>query len=103
MNHKDLFNLLKTVKKNIRCPQCGSEYNFDQIKIRGTAEFIVFLELSCKDHMPVLATVALTPSKLEEEASKVQVDNNDVLATFEFLEKFPGGFDKLFLGKKTGK
>lgn len=96
MNHKELFNLLKTVKKNIRCPQCGKEYEFSQIKIRGMAEYIVFLEFSCSDHMPVLATVAL-PSKLPlQKDEKNKVTSDDVIETYKFLEKFAGGFDKVF-------
>lgn len=96
MNHKELFNLLKTVKKNIHCPQCGKEYEFSQIRIRGIAEYIVFLELSCTDHMPVMATVALSNKfALEDKATK-SINSNDVIETFKFLEKFPGGFDKIF-------
>lgn len=96
MNHKELFKLLKTVKKNIHCPQCGKEYDFSQIKIRGIAEYIVFLELSCKDHMPVMATVALSGKFNLDEKQAVSINSNDVLETFKFLEKFPGGFDKIF-------
>ena len=99
MNHKELFNLLKTVKKNIRCPQCGKEYEFSQIRIRGIADFIVFLELSCKDHMPVMATIALSGKFVSDENKNVTINSDDVLETFKFLEKFPGGFDKIF--KKT--
>ena len=96
MNHKELFNLLKTVKKNIRCPQCGKEYDFSQIRIRGIAEYIVFLELCCKDHMPVMATVALSNKSNSEEDKTVSINSDDVIETFKFLEKFPGGFDKIF-------
>ncbi len=103
MNHRELFNLLKTVKKNIRCPQCGREYNFSQIKIRGIAEFIVFLELSCSDHMPVLATVALSKPNnkpAEPEKNTSVINSDDVIATYQFLEKFSGGFDKIFQNQK---
>lgn len=96
MNHKELFNLLKTVKKNIRCPQCGKEYEFSQIRIRGIAEYVVFLELSCKDHMPVMATVALSGKFSPKEKKTTSINSNDVIDTFKFLEKFPGGFDKIF-------
>ena len=96
MNHKELFNLLKTVKKNIRCPQCGKEYEFSQIRIRGIAEFIVFLELSCKDHMPVMATVAFSGKPALENSKNASINSDDVIETFKFLEKFPGGFDKFF-------
>lgn len=95
MNHQELFKLLKTVKKNIRCPQCGKEYDFSQIKIRGIADFIIFLELSCPNHMPVLATVALN-GKLPEEKIEGKVDNNDVIETYKFLEEFSGSFEKIF-------
>ena len=75
MNHKELYNLLKTVRQNIRCPQCGKQYKFTQIKIRGIADFIVFLELSCDNHMPVLATVALSKkTKGTDDDKNVVID-----------------------------
>lgn len=99
MNHKELFKLLKTIRKNIRCPQCGKEYQFSQIKIRGIAETIVFLELSCPEHMPVLATVALNSKLAPAKPAGKVIDNNDVIATYKFLEKFSGGFRKIFQKK----
>lgn len=96
MNHQELYNLLKTVKKNIRCPQCGKQYDFSQIKIRGISDFVVFLELTCTDHMPVLATVAITGKTEINNFDGVTINNNDVIETYKFLKKFSGGFDKLF-------
>jgi hypothetical protein len=97
MNNKELYKLLQTVQKNIRCPQCGKEYGFSEIKIRGIMDTIVFLELNCAGHMPVLATVTLTKSQMESKAKNNQkVGNNDVLETFKILKNFKGGFDKLF-------
>lgn len=96
MNHLELYNLLKTVQKNVRCPQCGKEYDFSSIKIRGIADFIVFLELNCKDHMPLLATVALTKKIDKEEKPSGKIDSNDIIETYNFLKDFSGGFDKIF-------
>lgn len=99
MNHQELYNLLKTVRKNIRCPQCGKEYGFSEIKIRGIAEFIVFLELHCQNHMPVLATVALS-QKNTLGKNKTVVDSNDVINIYSFLKDFRGGFENIFSGNK---
>lgn len=96
MNHQEIYKLLKTVKKNIRCPQCGKQYDLSQIKIRGITESVIFLELSCRDHMPVLATVAMTGKNVQADNADVIINNNDVIETYKFLEKFSGGFDKLF-------
>lgn len=98
MNHLELFNLLKTVKKNVRCPQCGKPYDFSQIKIRGIAEFVVFLELSCSNHMPLLATVALS-KKMSKNQEKPAINSDDIIEAYKFLEKFNGGFDKIFKDK----
>lgn len=95
MNHQEIYKLLKTVRKNIRCPQCGKEYTFSQIKIRGIAEYIVFLELSCSDHMPVLATVALTKKTPAEKKLRV-INADDVIEMYKFLENFQGGFEQIF-------
>ena len=100
MNHKELYKLLQTVQKNIRCPQCGKEYGFSQIKIRSIMEQIVFLELSCSNHMPVLATVALTKNQIFSETKRSKkVTSDDVLATYNVLKDFKGDFEKIFKKK----
>lgn len=103
MNHKDLYNLLKTVQKNIRCPQCGKQYDFSDIKIRGIADYIAFLELHCTNHMPVLATIALNQGQFESKDQKKSVNSDDVIKTYRFLKGFSGGFDKIFDNKKLNK
>ncbi len=100
MNHQEIYKLLKTVKKNISCPQCGKQYDLSQIKVRGITDSVVFLELCCRTHMPVLATVALTGNKLSDTNSEVLINDDDVIETFKFLENFSGGFDKIFKFKK---
>lgn len=99
MNHKELYDLLKTVRKNIRCPQCGRQYSFSEIRIRGIAEFVIFLELSCSNHMPVLATVATSKKMESKEELKDIVDSNDVIETYKFMNGFSGGFNKIFKDK----
>lgn len=97
MNREELFNLLKTVRQNIRCPQCGKQYSFADIRVRSVAEFVVFLELSCSDHMPVLATVALAKDLSKKDNAKAEaVCNNDIIKTYEFLKDFSGGFQRIF-------
>ena len=94
MNHKDLFKLLQTVHKNVRCPQCGSQYSFSNIKIRGIVDSICFLELHCKDHMPLITTIV--SSDLEEQKDFAPIVVNDVIETHKFLKKFHGGFEEMF-------
>lgn len=96
MNHQELFKLLKTVRKNIRCPQCGKQYNFSDIHVKSIIDFVVFLELNCDNHMPVLATVALTTKNTPSIKNKSKITYNDVIDTYKFLENFSGGFDKIF-------
>lgn len=57
---------------------------------------IAFLELSCGNHMPVLATVALTGKKEALSQEEPGISNNDVIDTYKFLQDFSGGFDKIF-------
>jgi len=102
MNHKELYNLLKTVRKNIRCPQCGKQFDFSQIKIRAIAEFVVFLELLCPDHMPVLATVALQNGKLFDDNKNFGlIDNNDILDAHNTLNSLSGSLESLFTPPKN--
>lgn len=101
MNKEELFNLLKTVRQNIRCPQCGKQYGFSDIRVRSVAEFVVFLELSCSDHMPILATVALSKNFSKKDQIKSEViTGNDIIKTYEFLKDFSGGFQKIFNQEK---
>lgn len=102
MNHLELYKLLKTVQKNVHCPQCGKEYQFSDIKIKGVADFIIFLELNCKDHMPLLATIATSQKPTANSYPTTdQISPNDLIESYKFLEKFNGGFDKLFRDKKS--
>lgn len=97
MNHQELYKLLVTVQKNVRCPQCGKPYDFAAIQIRGIVDALVFLELSCGSHMPLLATVSLskqTPAKLPTGQGKVTPD--DVIETYRIMKNFDGSFEKLF-------
>ena len=94
MNHKDLFKLLLTVHKNVRCPQCGKQYAFSRIKIRGIVDSVCFLELYCSDHMPLITTV-ITPEGANLGVNS-KVVSNDVIETHRFLKKFQGGFEEMF-------
>ncbi len=94
MNHQDLFKLLREVKNNVRCPQCGKPYSFSDIKIRGVVDTVCFLELNCKTHLPLVATVMVKPVK--EKVSQKKIDANDIIETHQFLKNFQGGFESMF-------
>lgn len=98
MNHQELYKLITTVQKNVRCPQCGKAYDFAMIQIRGIVDSIVFLELNCSDHMPLLATVSLAkkaPAK-KNIANKKNISTDDVIETYRFLKNWKGSFEELF-------
>lgn len=94
MNHKDLFKLIRTVQKNVRCPQCGAQYTFDHIKIKGVVDSLCFLELHCSDHIPLITTVMSDMETNKIAETKIRV--NDVIETHRFLKKFDGGFEEMF-------
>ena len=94
MNHQELYKLLLTVQKNVKCPQCGKGYDLSLIEIRGIVDSIVFLELSCKGHMPLLATVSL--SKKPQETKREKVTSDDLIEIHKKLNNFNGDFEKLF-------
>jgi len=93
MNHQELYKFIQTVQKNVRCPQCGKSYRLEDIEVRAIAESIIFLELHCTDHMPLLATVAMTPS---QKAVGEKISSNDVIEIYKYLKKFSGSFTELF-------
>ncbi len=96
MNQEELSKLLRTVQKNVRCPQCGKQYSFDDIKIRGVVDTVCFLELSCKDHLPLLATIMLNEKLPGKREISEPVIVNDVIETHKFLKEFKGNFKEIF-------
>lgn len=96
MNHQELYKLLVTVQKNVRCPQCGKAYDFSLIQIRGIVDSLVFLELNCSSHMPLLATVSLAKQTPKKKVIREEVSPDDVIDTYKLLKNFNGSFEKLF-------
>ncbi len=101
MNHQELYKFIQTVQKNVRCPQCGKPYTFSNIEIRGIVETVMFLELHCSSHMPLLATVSITKQKSQKTQEKIT--SNDVIEIYEYLKKFSGSFTEIFENNKSGK
>lgn len=99
MNHQELYKLLTTVQKNVRCPQCGKEYDFSLIQIKGIVDSIVFLELNCKGHMPLLATVSLSKQNSISQKNE-RVTSDDLIEIHKSLKDFNGNFERLFGIKK---
>ncbi|OQB06421.1 MAG: hypothetical protein BWY19_00232 [bacterium ADurb.Bin212] len=97
MNHQDLFKLLRTVHRNVRCPQCGRQYVFSDIKIRGIVDSVCFLELNCTDHMPLVATVMIEHQKHSYADKKSRpIESDDVIETHKILKDFSGNFEEIF-------
>jgi len=103
MNHQELYKLIVTVQKNVRCPQCGKPYGFAFIQIRGIVDSLVFLELSCADHMPLLATVSLSKRKASIPLSKEAITSDDVIETYKFFKDFKGNFKDIFSKETNNK
>ncbi|MCX6809125.1 MAG: hypothetical protein NTW50_05700 [Candidatus Berkelbacteria bacterium] len=100
MNHQELYKLLVTVQKNVRCPQCGKQYNFASIQIRGVVDSIVFLELNCVNHMPLLATVTLSKQSKQKQIHKDNVKPDDVIETYRLLKDWQQPLSELFKDNK---
>lgn len=106
MNHQELYKLLTTVQKNVRCPQCGKQYGFIDIQIRGIVDSIVFLELNCSNHMPLLATVSLSKQTPRIAKRNKEITPDDAIETYKTLKEFNGSFEELFkenINKNTKK
>lgn len=96
MNHLALSKLLRTVHRNVRCPQCGKKYSFSDIKIQGIIDSVCFLEMSCGEHLPLIATVILPDDvpTFEEDFDQVMAD--DVIDIYHSLTSYQGNFEELF-------
>ena len=101
MNQQELVKLLRTVQRNVACPQCGRRYLFSDIKIRGVVDSICFLELNCPEHMPLIATVFVKGEKRGPEFPEKQkmIESDDVIKVHKFLKGFKGQFEEIFKGK----
>lgn len=99
MKDKEMFELMRMVYKNVRCPQCGQKYLFSDIKIRGIVEDICFLELNCPGHMPLIATVTIKKQTVSDNNEEQAIKANDVIETHKFLKTFNGGFEEKFKNK----
>lgn len=101
MNHQDLFKLLRTVHRNVRCPQCGRQYIFSDIKIRGIVDSVCFLELSCTDHMPLVATVVIDNITKNQDNTRLKpISSDDVIEAHKLLKEFKGNFEEIFSSKQ---
>ncbi len=103
MNHQELYKFIQSVQKNVRCPQCGKQYDFSNIEIRGIVDQIMFLELNCSNHMPLLATVAINKSAKKLGKKQDKVNSDDVIETYKFLKQFNGNFSEIFENHKPSK
>lgn len=75
MNGKNFQELIKNLQVFYKCPSCGSNYHFDDIKFLGKVDSHCFMQLNCHDcSLPVLATVLLsgTPSTSKKQSSKTK-------------------------------
>jgi len=74
------------------------------IQIRGVVDSIVFLELHCRNHMPLLATVSLQKSNSPKDANiSGKISSNDVIETYRFLKDFKGSLEQIFDKEKNNK
>lgn len=110
MNHKYLQNIIKNLREYYKCPSCGTNYFFEDIKILGQMDTYCFVQLSCHNcDMPVLATVSvgevykpddktMNDLSLAEEDKFARMSNisPDEIANFhKFISNFHGHFSDL--------
>ena len=110
MNHKYLQNIIKNLREYYKCPSCGTNYFFEDIKILGQMDTYCFVQLSCHGcSMPVLATVSvgevhkpydktMNDLSLAEEDKFARMGNisPDEIASFhKFISSFRGHLSDL--------
>lgn len=108
MNITDLMEVIRHVRKNMRCPHCNKRYNTQDISILASTKLECLLELRCQYcKKAVLTDLVATPKDptkrndtpevpLINQLIKNGITTNDVLDTKIFLERFDGDFKKLF-------
>ena len=112
MNTNKLRALLKALKIIMRCPNCGRQYNPDEIFFTGSMGTNYFLKLQCSNcRVPIFATIAVNGNLLQDEEVKHQprefsnkktykitksIKSDDILKMHNFLKTFSGDFKSLF-------
>jgi len=100
MTQEELKKILHTIHKNIRCPSCGKKFEFGRIHIKGCFNNLCFLQLECRDHLPLYATIS-TPlnSKANENGKLEVIDSDYIINAYECLSNFNGQISDLIKQK----
>ena len=87
MEKEEIIEMFRAINRNVSCPKCGTKYSFDNIKIVNFEDNFCFVSLQCSDHPPIVASVAIYRSKLNDSAVKTAITSDDVIKTYERLQK----------------
>ena len=87
MTSNKIQKIFQTIQKKVRCPHCGRQYSFENIHILSSTGSICFLKLECGNHMPMLASVAMSSPRIENVACSTEITANNVLDVHEKLSK----------------
>ncbi len=110
MSRKQLQEIIRNLQEFHRCPSCGVDYFFDDIKVLGQIEPYCFVQLTCHNcSMPVLATVLVgnadlnkvatdLSSKEEKKFARRDVISAEEIADFhKFISGYKGSVHKLLV------
>ena len=108
MENYNPLEIIKNFRAQSRCPNCGSEYKSENIKILGHFDVMFIAHLFCsKCKNPALATILLVPTQNGREVSAKIIDNiqdisentvtqkiatDDLIEFHRFLKDFNGDF-----------
>jgi len=95
MNSNEIQKIFQTVAKRLRCPRCGKQYSFENIHVLSSTENICFLQLECENHLPVMASVAISGQKISTQKQESVVSVNDVLDAHEKISQI-ASIEELF-------
>lgn len=87
MNSNEIQKIFQTVAKRLRCPRCGKQYSFENIHVLSSTKSICFLQLECENHMPVMASVAVSGPKITTLKQESAISTDDVLDAHEKLSQ----------------
>lgn len=93
MEYKDLKDLIKHVKTNIKCPGCSKRFMDKDLNVAAVMETEAIFQLACsKCAQSMIVNVSINPPY--ENGTLITI--NDIIDMHNFLDKFNGDFKKLF-------
>lgn len=86
MRNDQLVKIFQAINRNVRCPQCGSKYRFDSIKIIGSGESNCLVKLNCPNHLPIVASISVYREQEFTNQDLPAISSDDLILLYQKIK-----------------